>query len=58
MIILRGVVDIMGQFDRLAEKLSELLWGPWTVLLVLVSGVWFSVTNGWLQLRADKRYPE
>jgi len=43
----------MGQFDRLAEKLSELLWGPWTVLLVLVTGVWFSVTNGWLQLRAD-----
>ncbi len=40
-----------GIIDNLAEKLSELLWGPWTVGLVIISGIWFSMTNGWIQLR-------
>lgn len=40
----------MAGFEKLTERASELLWGPWTVALVLLAGVWFSVTNGWIQL--------
>lgn len=37
--------------SALSEWLSEVLWGPWTVALVLLSGAWLGVSCGWLQLR-------
>ncbi len=40
----------MAAVERIIERLSELIWGPWTVALVLLAGVWFSATNGWTQL--------
>lgn len=38
-------------FDSLINRLSELLWGPWTAVLVLFAGIWFSATNAQLCLR-------
>lgn len=38
-------------FDGIITRLSELLWGPWTAVLVLFAGVWFSVSNYRLCLR-------
>ena len=35
----------------LLSRAGELVWGPWTVALVIAAGVWLSATNGWLQLR-------
>jgi len=47
----RGCEMLINLIDRLTEYANRLLWGPWSVLLVLFSGVWFGATNGWLQFR-------
>ena len=36
--------------NRAIEWLGDMIWGPWTVALVLGAGIWFSSTNGFLQI--------
>lgn len=38
------------------EKLNSLLWGPWTVVFVLLAGAFFTVSGGFFQIRCFGRW--